>query len=155
MRTPLTALFSALLFACAPVQDFGPTPAPVPPTQEPTATTPTATMHLTINGTRFAVALAGNQASNALGAALPFTVSMGELNSNEKYHYLSRGLPTSPERPATIQAGDVMLFGSDCLVIFYKTCSNSYSYTRIGRVESPLGLEAALGRGSVNVTFSR
>lgn len=89
MRTPLTALFSALLFACAPVQDFDPTPAPVPPTQEPTAT-----MHLTINGTRFAVALAGNQASNALGAALPFTVSMGELNSNEKYHYLSRGLPT-------------------------------------------------------------
>lgn len=46
-----------------------------------------------------------------------------------------------------------MLYGSDCLVLFYETFTSGYSYTRLGSVEDPAGLAAALGRGSVSVTF--
>ena len=46
-----------------------------------------------------------------------------------------------------------MLFGSDCLVLFYESFSSSYSYTRLGSVDDPSGLAAVLGQGSVEVTF--
>lgn len=57
--------------------------------------------------------------------------------------------------PGSIQTGDLMLYGSSCLVLFYESFRTSYSYTRLGRVENPSGLASALGRGSVSVTFER
>ena len=46
-----------------------------------------------------------------------------------------------------------MLYGSNCIVLFYETFSSSYSYTRIGRLDNPSGLASDLGRGNVSVTF--
>ena len=56
---------------------------------------------------------------------------MDELNGNEKYYFMPNALPTDPERPGEIHTGDFMLYGSDCLVLFYKNFSSSYSYTRL------------------------
>lgn len=48
-----------------------------------------------------------------------------------------------------------MLYGADCLVLFYESFSTSYSYTRIGAVENVSGLAAAVGRGGVTVSFAK
>ena len=104
-------------------------------------------------GRSFAATLEDNATARAFAALLPMTVTMNEMNGNEKYHYLSENLPTDSNRPGTIRNGDLMLYGSNCLVLFYETFSSSYSYTRIGRLDNPSGLASALGRGNVTVTF--
>ena len=101
----------------------------------------------------FAATLEDNATARAFAALLPMTVTMNEMNGNEKYHYLSENLPTGSYQPGTIRNGDLMLYGSSCLVLFYETFSSSYSYTSLGRLDNPSGLSSALGRGNVTVTF--
>ena len=78
---------------------------------------------------------------------------MSELNGNEKYFYLPEALPAAPVRPGTILSGDLMLYGNNCLVLFYKTFPASYSYTKIGSIDDPSGLGAAVGQENVRITF--
>ncbi|MGA9517726.1 MAG: cyclophilin-like fold protein [Trichococcus sp.] len=111
-------------------------------------------MTIQVGNTRYTVSLNDNATTQALTQKLPMTLKMDELNGNEKFHYLSEALPTDSQRVGRIKAGDVMLYGSDCLVIFYKDFSTSYSYTPIGQIENPAGLAQALGRGSAEITFS-
>ncbi len=112
-------------------------------------------IRLTVGSTVFSADLAGNATAEAFGALLPMTLDMSELNGNEKYHYLSSSLPTDASCPGTIHAGDILLYGNNCVVVFYKTFNTGYSYTRIGKIMDPEGLESALGSGSVSVRFSR
>ena len=95
-----------------------------------------------------------NAATRALIKQLPLTLSMTELNGNEKFCFLSSGLPAAPHRPGRIEAGDLMLYGSDCLVLFYDSFSTSYAYTPLGHIVDAAGLAAALGGGSVEVAFT-
>lgn len=109
---------------------------------------------ITINGVTFTATLADNDAANAFAELFPLTLDMNEMNGNEKYHYLDNSLPTNYYRPGTIQTGDLMLYGSSCIVLFYKTFSSGYSYTRLGWIDNPEGLAAAIGNGNVSVSFS-
>ena len=58
-------------------------------------------------------------------------------------------------RPGTIRNGDLLLWGSRTVVVFYRTFESSYAYTRLGRVDDPTGLFQSLGRHDVRVVFSR
>lgn len=101
----------------------------------------------------FKATLLDNATAKAFKALLPITINMTELNGNEKYFDLAKNLPTNASNPKTIQKGDLMLYGTSTLVLFYKTFSTSYSYTKLGQIDNPTGLAAALGVGNVQVTF--
>ena len=110
-------------------------------------------INIIIGSKTFTATLADSEAGEAFAALLPLTVTMNELNGNEKYHYLSSSLPTDSYQPGTIHAGDLMLYGNNCVVLFYETFNTSYSYTRIGAIDNPSGLASALGSGNVSVRF--
>jgi hypothetical protein len=106
-----------------------------------------------IGQANFTVILESNAAANEFKKMLPLTISMKDLNSNEKFFDFSDNLPANASSPRTINTGDLMLWGSNTLVLFYKTFNTSYSYTRLGKIENPNGLAQALGFGNVTVTF--
>jgi len=122
----------------------------------PSITTPKERPHvlMTFGTHRFTVTLDGGPAARAFTQLLPLTLDMPDLNGNEKHVSLPRPLPVDAFKPGTIHAGDVMLYGSDTLVVFYKTFPSSYSYTRIGHVADGVGLARALGAGSQRITFT-
>jgi hypothetical protein len=112
-------------------------------------------MWMTVGERRFAVTLADNADAGAFAAQLPLTLDMPDLNGNEKHAKLPKALPANASRPGTIRTGDLMLYGSDTLVVFYLTFDSPYSYTRLGQVDDAAGLAQALGSGSVLMVFSR
>ena len=102
----------------------------------------------------FTATMEQNSTAEAFRALLPLTLEMQELNGNEKYHYLSQALPTNRTKVGTIHAGDIMLYGDNCVVVFYETFTTSYQYTPIGHITNPKGLKEALGIGSVTINFT-
>lgn len=110
-------------------------------------------LKISVGSVSFHVTLENNPTVTAFKALLPMTVSMSEMNGNEKYYYLRESLPTTSSNIGTIQTGDLMLYGSSCLVLFYESFRTSYNYTRLGRVDNPSGLASILGSSNANVTF--
>lgn len=96
-----------------------------------------------------------NPTSKALKKKLPIKYKMYDMNGNEKYRYLKYSLPTNEKQVKRIKAGDIMLYGDDCLVVFYKSFKTSYEYTRIGRITNVKGLKKAAGKGKVTISISK
>jgi hypothetical protein len=112
-------------------------------------------IHIQIGEKVFTARLEDNETARAFAAMLPLTLDMRDLNDNEKVIELAKKLPGETSSPKTIREGDLMIWSSRSLVLFYKTFPTSYSYFRLGHVEDTAGLFEAVGRGTVTVTFTK
>lgn len=110
-----------------------------------------SSMKVTINNKEYILNLEDNETARSFINLLPQEYSMNELNGNEKYIYLDSSLPTNSSNPKHINSGDVMLYGNNCLVIFYKSFDTSYGYTRIGHIDNLDNL----GNGSIKAKFEK
>ena len=111
-------------------------------------------MNVQIGSSTFTAALEDNSAVDALVEILeegPVTLQLRDYSGFEKVGSLGVSLPTS-NRQTTTQAGDIVLYQGNQIVLFYG--SNSWSYTRLGKIDDLAGWEEALGSGDVTVTFS-
>lgn len=75
----------------------------------------------------------------------PVTINMNDYSGFEKVGPLGRSLTTS-NRQTTTSAGEIVLYNGDNTVMFYG--SNSWSYTRIGKIDDLADWAAALGGGA-------
>lgn len=141
------------LAACSTASHPSPTSTISPQPTEDT-TVDTHTFYLTVEGVTFPATFADNQGAEALADLLtdgPLTLSLEDYGGFEKVGSLGQSLPTSNTH-ITTQSGDIMLYQSNQIVLFYG--SNSWSYTRLGQVTDLTGWQEALGHGDVTVTFS-
>lgn len=115
----------------------------------------TTKIKITVNGETFDAILDNNTSADAFIKKLPLEVTMTELNGNEKYYRFNEDFPSADEHVGKISTGDLMLYDSSYIVLFYKNFSTSYSYTRLGRVLNIERLEKTLGGGNVKVKFEK
>ena len=113
---------------------------------------------ITVSGKSLPVKIEDNAATKALVAALresSITYEAEDYGGFEKVGALGRSLPTSNAQ-ITTQPGDVILYSGNQIVLFYG--SNSWSYTRIGKMEygtlDELKTFLKAGQGKISVTLS-
>lgn len=107
-----------------------------------------------VEGHIFAAILENNKGAEAFAEMLrkaPIEIQMSDYGGFEKVGPLGAGLPAE-DRQMTTQAGDIVLYNGNRIVMFYG--SNSWSYTKLGTVDDLSGWEEALGSRDVTVTFS-
>lgn len=115
------------------------------------------TIRLTVEGGQtFTATLENNSSAKALQELLAqghVTVKMEDYAHMEKVGPLGTALPRN-DRPTTTGPGDLILYQGKYLVIYYAT--NSWNFTRLGKIDHVSGneLKAALGEGDVTVTLS-
>ena len=108
---------------------------------------------LTIGNHQYTVEFEDSKEADAVKKLLPITAEFTELNGNEKYYQMKESLPSADTPVAQIHKGDLMLYNASYLVLFYQDFETDYSYTRIGRLENPEGLELTVGNGNVTITI--
>ena len=113
-------------------------------------------LYIEVNGKQLTATLADTAAAAELAQRLkdaPITVSLDEYGSFEKVGRLPWSLTKDDEKIKT-KPCDIMLYQENQITIFYG--SNSWSYTRLGRIEniSQDELKNTFGDGDVTVTLS-
>lgn len=111
-------------------------------------------MKVQVEDSIFTATLEDNDAVRALLEMVgkePVIIRMSDYSGFEKVGALGKNLPTDNSQTTT-GAGDIVLYQGNQIVMFYG--SNSWSYTRLGRIDDLTGWEEALGKGDVTVTFS-
>lgn len=111
-------------------------------------------IQMQVNNEVFNVELENNETVEALIQLLPMDIRLQDMNGNEFYNYLPDQLPNNSTSVKEVQAGDMMLYGDDCLVIFYKSFQTSYSYTRLGHMENITDFKDALDNGNGLLSLS-
>lgn len=79
------------------------------------------------------------------------TISMDDYGGFEKVGSLGTTLTRNDTR-ITTQPGDVILYQGNQITIYYGT--NTWNFTRLAKINDSTDLQAKLGTGTVQVTFS-
>ena len=111
-------------------------------------------MNVHIGNSTFTATLEDNTAVDSFVRMMqtaPVVIQMNDYSGFEKVGSIGTSLPASNSQTTT-QSGDIVLYNGNQIVIFYG--SNSWSYTRLGKIDDLSGWEEALGSGDVTVTFS-
>lgn len=169
-QTIVTIFVVAFVAACG----FSPTATPPTPSMivsTPTTLPPTEevetdnqdnsnmleinAMNIQIGDTTLTATLVKNSSVDALKKALskgPITINMRDYGSMEKVGSLGMDLPRNDEQ-ITTEAGDIILYQGNAFVIYY--APNSWSFTRLGRINnvSAKELKEILGDGNVTITL--
>lgn len=115
-------------------------------------------MYITIGDETHCITMEDNVGTRALMAALQadnITYTADDYGNFEKVGYVGQSFPTDNHQIAT-SAGDLVLYNGDNICIFYG--SNSWSYTRIGKLDNLSAEEVRqfvkAGGGEVSITLS-
>ena len=100
--------------------------------------------YIKIGDKEFPFTLKNTAVANELKAKFPLEIDMTKLNDNEIYYRFDTSFTTNTKSVGTINIGDIYLYQSDCLVLFYKTFTTSYQYSEIGSLSSTDGLAEAI-----------
>ena len=112
-------------------------------------------MQMKINDTPVTVAWEDNESVRALMAlaANGLTIQMSMFGGFEQVGPIGQSLPSADQQTVTA-SGDIVLYSSDQIVVFYG--SNSWAYTRLGHItdQSAEQMRTLLGNGAVQITLT-
>ena len=152
----VAAAFVIAIFSCGKSSDLEITKSEANTPKEE-VTMPNS-IKITVSGRTLPVKIIDNGSTRALvenlrKSSVSFTAQ--DYGGFEKVGSLGRSLPTSNIQ-ITTQPGDVILYSGNQIVLFY--ASNTWSYTRIGRIEystlDELKSFLKAGEGNISVTLS-
>ena len=109
--------------------------------------------YIKIKDKEYQIELESNETASQIKSKLPFTISMINLNGNEVYYNFDESFKTNQQSVGTINQGDIYLYRDNCLVLFYKTFTTTYTYTKIGKIINPEGLDTLIGSDNVEVMW--
>lgn len=111
-------------------------------------------LKITVGDQELLATFANNSSAEAFQDLLaqgPVTVSMDDYGGFEKVGSLGTTLTRNDTR-ITTQPGDVILYQGNQITIYYGT--NTWNFTRLAKINDSTDLQAKLGTGTVQVTFS-
>ena len=151
----LCLLLMLVLCGCAkaPEEKESPAEEEIPEKQEEVMEE--KTMKMRINTTEVEVEWEENESVEALKALCAdgeYTIAMSMYGGFEQVGEIGAELPRHDTSTVT-ESGDIVLYSGDSLVVFYG--SNSWSYTRLGKIvdKTELELIELLSRGDVTITL--
>lgn len=163
----LTMLLAILGLSACSASEVPAAPVTPPPTQAvvaeqetPSPSEETASgeeeskLKITVGGEELLATFEDNPSAEEFRDLLaqgPVTVEMDDYGGFEKVGPLGTTLTRSDEQ-ITTQPGDVILYQGNQITIYYGT--NTWSFTRLARIDDPTDLREKLGDGTVSVTFS-
>ena len=127
---------------------------PARPSAEPESSEGEPVLKITVGDYELLATFEDNPSAEAFQELLsqgPVTVEMSDYGGFEKVGPLGTTL-TRSDRQITTQPGDVILYQGNQITIYYGT--NSWSFTRLARINDPTDLREKLGDGTVSITFS-
>jgi hypothetical protein len=158
MKRMISLLFSISLVSCSSIEDsiFSTSQANEVLSSVSSFEEDSNNMNISLEGVVYSCKTEDNNTVRALKNLLPLKISMEDLNGNEKYAYVAQSIKKDQESiPKSINAGDLMVFSDNCLVLFYKSFKTSYSYVRIGSIQIDEAFTSLMAKDKIDAEITK